>query len=95
MLDNNLCGDGALRALLDHRVHIGQEISVLVYDGVPSDALLPDQRIAAIEQPTAYAAGETLADMLLTVIDGGRPYPFQVLRVPVLVDGNSIGPAPR
>ena len=94
IVDNNLCGIGVVRALLDNRIAIGKEVSVVVYDGVHHDTLLLEQRIAAIEQPTAYQAGETLADMLLTSMQGGVLQHRQVLYQPVFMPGDSIGPPP-
>lgn len=94
IVDNNLCGIGVVRALLDNRIAIGKEVSVIVYDGVNADSLLLEQRIAAIEQPTPYQAGETLADMLLSSMRGGSREPRQVLYQPVFQAGDSIGPPP-
>lgn len=93
-VDDNLCGIGVVRALLDAQVAIGRDISVIVYDGVPPDTLLTGQSIAAIEQPTAYEAGRTLAEMLLRVIREPAASPQHLLRQPVFVDGSSVGPAP-
>lgn len=92
--DNNLCGLGAVRALLDRGVAIGQEISVIVYDGVPADNLFAGLTVAAIEQPTAYEAGQTLAEMLLARIQSPDAPPQQELRQPVFAPGTSLGPAP-
>ena len=93
-VDDNLCGIGVVRALLDQRVEIGRDISVIVYDGVPPDTLLVGQSVDAIEQPTAHEAGRTLADMLLRVIRQPDAPPQQVLRQPVFAPGSSVGPAP-
>lgn len=92
IVDNNLCGMGAVRALLDAGVAIGRELSVIVYDGVPDDVLRAGMRIAAIGQPTAYRAGETMAEMLLALMRG-EPLPDRHrLLQPVFEPGNSIGP---
>jgi LacI family transcriptional regulator len=93
-VDDNLCGIGVVRALLDQQIALGRDISVIVYDGVPPDTLLVGQSIAAIEQPTAYEAGRTLADMLLQVIRQPGAPPQHVLRQPVFAGGSSVGPAP-
>lgn len=92
--DNNLCGLGAVRALLDRGVAIGREMSVIVYDGVPADNLLAGMTVAAIEQPTAYEAGQTMAEMLLARVQSPDAAPQQVLRQPVFAAGSSLGPAP-
>jgi LacI family transcriptional regulator len=96
IVDNNLCGVGVVRALLDAGIEIGHDISIIVYDGVPVDTLLRGQWIAAVEQPTAYEAGQTMAEMLLSLIAGKTPEPeqHQVLRQPRFVGANSIGPGP-
>jgi LacI family transcriptional regulator len=94
LVDNNLCGVGAVRALLDYKVVIGSEMSVLVYDGVPIDTLLNSQRISAIEQPTAYETGKTIAEMLLAQISGQQTTAVHVLRQPMLLRGDSVGFAP-
>lgn len=94
IVDNNLCGVGVMRALLDSGVSVGRDISVIVYDGVPEDTLLPGQSITAVEQPTAYEAGRTLAEMLLSLIAGKEPAQRQVLWQPRLRIRNSIGFAP-
>ncbi|MFN6997338.1 MAG: LacI family DNA-binding transcriptional regulator [Aquincola tertiaricarbonis] len=90
--DNNLCGVGAVRCLLDGGIAIGREVSAIVYDGVPDDTLLVGRRIAAIGQPTAYGAGETLAEMLLTLVQGGTLAEPRRLLQPVFEPGDSIGP---
>lgn len=95
IVDNNLCGVGVVRALLDADVAIGQEMSIIVYDGVPVDTLLRGQWIAAVEQPTAYEAGQTLAGMVLAQIAGEKLGANQILRQPKFVDGTSAGPAPK
>lgn len=92
LVDNNLCGIGAVRALLDSGVALGRDLSVIVYDGVPDDLLLAGQRIAAIGQPTAYEAGETMADMLLTLMRGEPLAQPQRLLQPVFEPGQSLGP---
>lgn len=94
LVDNNLGGVGVVRALLQAGICIGRDISVIVYDGVPSDTLLIDQDIAAIVHGTAHASGETMADMLLALIEGRPLAERQVLGQPVFVDGRSLGDAP-
>lgn len=91
IVDNNLCGVGVVRALMDAGINIGQEMSIIVYDGVPADTLLPGQWIAAIEQPTAYEAGQTLAAMLLAQIAGEKLELHQILKQPMYVGGSSAG----
>lgn len=92
-VDDNLCGIGVVRALLDAGLVLGRDISVIVYDGVPADTLLQGPHIASIEQPTPAEAGRTLADMLLQVIRGQPLAQPHVLRQPRLAPGHSVGPA--
>ena len=94
IVDNNLCGVGVVRALMDGGIAVGRDMSVIVYDGVPEDTLLPGQSITAIEQPTAYEAGTLLAEMVLTLIAGQELVERHVLWQPRLRIRNSIGFAP-
>ena len=94
IVDNNLAGIGAVRALLDAGVALGRDMSVIVYDGVPEDNLLPAPAVTSIEQPTPHRAGELLADLMLKV-QQRLPLPdLQVLWKPTLRAGDSDGPAP-
>ncbi len=94
VVDNNLCGVGIARGLIDSQITIGKDISVVIYDGVPVDTLLPGHLIASVEQPTAYDAGQKMADMLLTLIKGEPLEERHVLWQPEFVAANSIGAAP-
>ncbi len=94
VVDNNLCGVGVMRGLLDVGVVIGREVSVVVYDGVPADTLLLGQQVASVEQPTPIESGRTLADMLMTLVAGKPLAQPNVLRQPKFVPGNSMGPPP-
>lgn len=94
IVDNHLSGVGVVRALLDHSIALGRTISVIVYDGTPADSVLVGVRIAAIEQPTDYESGRSMADMLLAQIQGrALPHKHMLLQ-PVFMNGDSIGPAP-
>lgn len=90
IVDNNLCGVGVVRGLIDAQITMGKDISVVIYDGVPADTLLPGHSIASIEQPTAYEAGKKMADMLLTLIKGEELEERNVLWQPKFVAANSI-----
>jgi len=94
IVDNNLCGVGVVRGLMDAKITIGKDISVVVYDGVPVDTLLPGHWIASIEQPTAYEAGKKMADMLLSLIQGEALEQRHVLWRPQFIATNSIGTVP-
>jgi LacI family transcriptional regulator len=94
VVDNNLCGIGVVRALMQSGVEIGKTISVVVHEGVPSDTLLIGQDVAAIDQPSARESGATIAGMLLTLIERKPLRQRHVLKQPRFVPGRSIGPAP-
>ena len=95
IVDNNICGVGVVRALLDVGLAPGRDISVIVYDGMPADTLLGGIAITAIAQPEAHAAGVQLAELMLGVVDGKPLKQLQVLWQPKLAPGASDGPAPQ
>lgn len=95
IVDNNLTGVGVVRALLDAGVMLGREISVIVYDGVSEDQLLPTPSVTSIGQPTAARAGAMLADLVMAAQQRKPIAGLQVLWQPVLLPGSSDGPAPR
>jgi LacI family transcriptional regulator len=94
VVDNNVGGIGVMRALLQAGVEIGRDVSVVVYGGMPVDTLLIGEEVAAIRQPTSYTTGTKIADMMLTLIEGGTLEQRHVLWQPEFVSGTSIGPAP-
>lgn len=94
LVDNNLGGVGIVRALLESGLQPGREASVVVWDGVPPDTPLGGLSVAAVLRPTPYEAGATLADMLLTLVEGRPLAPRQVLRPTRFVPGSTLGPAP-
>jgi LacI family transcriptional regulator len=94
LVDNNLGGVGVVRALLETGLVIGRDMSVVVNDGIPQDTLLMGHDIAAVTQPTAYESGATMADMLLSLIEGKPLDRPQVLLQPKFVAGASIGRPP-
>lgn len=71
LVDNNLSGIGALRALGELGLRPGPDLSLIVYDGVPADLPLP-YRVTAVVQPTGDDAGRTMARLLLGLL-AGRP----------------------
>ena len=93
IVDNNLCGIGVVRALLDAGLVPGRDISVIVYDGMPADTLLGGIAITAIAQPEAHAAGVQLAELMLGVVAGKPLQALQTLWQPALVPGDSYRPA--
>jgi len=89
IVDNHLAGVGAVRALMDAGVRIGEGISLIVW-GSMADAL-SDIDVATIDQPHARAAGAQMAGMLQSLIDGASPADLQVLWQPSLLEGATLG----
>lgn len=94
VVDNNLGGIGVLRGLVDAGVRLGDEMSVIVHGDIPSDTLLLGVDITTVTQPTAYASGVTMAEMVLQLLRHPEAGPQHVLRSPELVVGSTTGPAP-
>jgi LacI family transcriptional regulator len=95
IVDNNLCGVGVLRSALDAGLEIGRQISVIVYDGTPLDALVMAERVTAIEQPTSHRVGVQLAELMLGVLAGKPAHELQTLWAPGIAPGTSDGPVWR
>ncbi|MBL8507833.1 MAG: substrate-binding domain-containing protein [Chitinimonas sp.] len=94
IVDNNLAGVGAVRALLDRGIVMGRDISVIVYDGIPPDTLLT-QHITSVVQPTQHSTGKHMATLMSRLLAGGHPLSeLQMLCQPELQAGDSDGPAP-
>lgn len=92
IVDNNICGVGVVRALLDAGLVLGRDISVIVYDGMPVDTILGTTAITAIAQPEANASGVQLAELMLGLVEGKPLQQLQVLWQPQLALGASDGP---
>ncbi|CAD5366272.1 Transcriptional regulator AglR, LacI family [Rubrivivax sp. A210] len=92
LVDNNLSGVGLIRALLDAKLEIGRDISIIVNEGLPADTLFSDLVVAAVKQPTAYRSGQTMGAMIRALIERRPLEQAQKLFQPVYSDGNSVGP---
>ncbi|AOI59912.1 substrate-binding domain-containing protein [Burkholderia diffusa] len=91
LVDNNIAGGGAFRALADSGLRLGRDMSLIVYDGVPPDVAYP-HRVTAVVQPTGHATGRALADLMLGLLaDGVRRHR---LEMPVIEAGDTDGPLP-
>jgi LacI family transcriptional regulator len=90
IVDNHLSGVGALRALLDAGVAIGEEMSLIVW-GSMADTLA-GANVTTIDQPDPHKAGARMVDMLLSLIDGTPAADLQELWQPVLQEGATVGP---
>jgi len=89
IVDNHLAGVGAVRALLDAGVRIGEDISLIVW-GSMADTLA-DIDVTTIDQPNARAAGAKMADMLRALVEGAEPESLQELWQPALLPGSTAG----
>lgn len=89
IVDNHLAGVGAVRALLDAGMRIGEDISLVVW-GSMADAL-SDIDVTTIDQPDARAAGAKMAVMLQALIEGAPAESLQVLWQPALLPGATLG----
>jgi len=92
IVDNNQAGVGVVRAILESGLRLGQECSLIVYDGLPEDTLLDLKDVTAIEQPTPDRVGRKLGDLMLGVLRGVEYSRLQVQWQPVLHPGSSAGP---
>jgi LacI family transcriptional regulator len=93
IVDNNLAGVGAIRALDDAGVRPGRDISLIVYGVVPTDILLP-YRVTTIAHPTGEATGRMIAQLVVGAIAGEPAATLQRLEQPVLQPGDTDGPLP-
>ncbi|MBY4692515.1 substrate-binding domain-containing protein [Burkholderia latens] len=89
LVDNNIAGGGAFRALLDSGVRPGTDMSLIVYDGVPADVAHP-HRVTAVMQPTGHATGRALAELMLGLLTQGVH--GERLETPVIEAGDTDGP---
>lgn len=92
VVDNNLGGIGVLRGLMDLGLVLGKDISVVVQGVIPSDSLLAGLDATMVIQPTAHRTGVTMAEMVLHVLRAPSSGPYQILRQPELVVGQTSGP---
>jgi LacI family transcriptional regulator len=91
IVDNNLAGVGAIRALTDAGLQPGREMSLIVYGVIPADILLP-YRITAIAHPTGEATGRMIAGLVVGAIEGRPGDALQRLEQPVLKPGDTDRP---
>lgn len=93
LVDNNVAGVGALRALGDHGWKPGQGMSLIVYDGIPSEIPL-NCKVTGVIQPTGESSGRAIADLVLEVLAGKPLAELHRLGAPCLEIGDSDGPPP-
>lgn len=89
VVDNQMSGVGAMRALLDAGIKIGSEMSIIVW-GAMEDSLA-GYNVTTVDQPHPDRAGAKMVEMLLAILDGTPPEQLQELWQPVLLPGETAG----
>lgn len=91
LVDNNLAGIGALRAIGDHGLTPPDDISVIVYDGVSPDSPLT-YSVTAVTQATGQDSGRFMARQIIAIL-GGKPVDeIHHLGQPEIAPGQTDGP---
>ncbi|WP_018991008.1 substrate-binding domain-containing protein [Aromatoleum toluclasticum] len=93
LVDNNVAGVGALRALGDNGWKSGSGLSLIVYDGIPTEIPLT-YRVTGVVQPTGEQSGRTMADLVLGVLAGKPVADLHMLGQPHIGEGDTDGPPP-
>ncbi|MBI3229956.1 MAG: substrate-binding domain-containing protein [Burkholderiales bacterium] len=89
IVDNHMSGVGVVRALLDAKIDIGKEISLIVW-GEMEDSLA-GYNVTTVHQPEPAKAGVKMVEMMLALLDGTKAEKLQVLWQPVLFLGETAG----
>ncbi|NMG75940.1 substrate-binding domain-containing protein [Aromatoleum diolicum] len=93
LVDNNVAGVGALRALGDSGWKPGKGMSLIVYDGIPTEIPLT-YKVTGVIQPTGESSGRAIADLVVGVL-AGKPLPeLHKLGEPCIALGDTDGPPP-
>jgi LacI family transcriptional regulator len=91
LVDNNITGVGAVRALGDAGWKPGDGLSLIVYDGIPGDIPLT-YKVTEVGQPTGQSTGHALADLAVDVLAGKPLAELHHLGSPCIVAGDTDGP---
>lgn len=91
LVDNNVAGVGALRALGDKGWRPGRDPSLIVYDGIPTEIPLM-YKVTGVIQPTGEQSGRTMARLVLKVLAGQPLDGLHSLAQPQLAQGDTDGP---
>ena len=89
--DCNMHGEGAALALYEAGLLLNGGVSLIIYDGLPSDSL-PDVAVTAIRQGTREAVGLQIAGMTMALIRNEPVSGLQVLWQPELQAGVTAHP---
>ena len=91
LVDNNLAGIGALRAIADRGLMPPRDISVIVYDGISPDSPLT-YSVTAVTQSTGQESGRFMAKQVIAILGGTPVDEIHHLGQPVITPGESDGP---
>lgn len=91
LVDNNVSGVGAVRALGDNGWKPGSGMSLIVYDGIPEEIPLP-YKVTAVMQPTGDATGHAIADLVIDALAGKPLGDLHRLGEPRIEPGDTDGP---
>lgn len=89
LVDNNITGAGAFRAIVQSGKEVGRDISLIVYDGVPRDITFPHS-VTAVAQPTGLSSGKIIAELIMEAISDRRRCSHR-LAMPCIEPGDTDG----
>lgn len=92
VVDHVAGAQGLLRAALDLGLVIGRDLSIVVHEGPPADALPGMPRLDAVCQPSPRDTGRSLGQMLRALAERRPLERMQILVRPSWFDGESVGP---
>jgi LacI family transcriptional regulator len=90
LVDNNIAGTGAYRALVESGTKIGTEVSLIVYDGVPPDVAFP-HTVTAVVQRTGQSTGHIIAELVMDAINDRTGCTHRLVQ-PSVEPGDTDGP---
>ena len=90
---NDMMALGVMDAIQERGLTVGTDISVTGFDDVPV-AAFTSPPLTTLRQPI-YEIGRTCCRMLVDILAGRRPEPYQALLTPEIVIRESTGPFKR
>lgn len=93
LVDNNVAGVGVLRALGDSGWKPGKGMSLIVYDGIPTEIPLT-YKVTGVIQPTGESSGRAIADLVVGILAGKPLAELHTLGQPRIGEGDTDGPPP-
>jgi LacI family transcriptional regulator len=90
LVDNNIAGTGAYRALVENGTKVGTEVSLIVYDGVPPDVAFP-HTVTAVVQRTGQSTGHIIAELVMDAINDRKSCTHRLVQ-PSVETGDTDGP---